>query len=304
MVQSAISYNVNGVGTPRPDVLETHIAAINPRWLLIMDNIGMARDYRQKFPNTNVVARNWGLTQGDENTYAKLSPAAWLDKRLPEATDGIYLYTGNEASIAPEWHIELMKLIISRKLTNARLVMCNTAVGTPRVIDDWKLPVMREFFQLMHDHRDQFVLGLHEYFSGIAPSGFVGGYPDGSWSDGRTNLHPNYENRSNWPEDASDIGMLWHCGRFKVVNEAAKSFGVMPPRILITEHGADDLSDVSPWAKKFPLTDGYENHRGWKSLGGMWARLLPGRTMQQAFLRTCAMSRTRCMHDSRTSKAS
>jgi len=105
MIQSTISYNTNGVDTPRPDVLEKHIAAINPRWLLIMDNIGMARDYRQKFPNTNVVARNWGLTQGDENTYAKLSPAAWLDKRLPEATDGIYLYTGNEASIAPEWHI-------------------------------------------------------------------------------------------------------------------------------------------------------------------------------------------------------
>jgi len=284
MNQSAISYNVNGVGTPRPDVLETHIAAINPRWLLIMDNPGMAQSYRRKLPNTNVVARNWGLVEGgDENTYAKLSPAAWLEKRLPEATDGIYLYTGNEAGIAPEWHIELMRLIISRKLTHARLVICNTAVGTPKVIDDWKLPVMKEFFQLLDAHRDQFVLGLHEYFSGIAPSGFVGGYPDGSWKDGSTNLHPNYEHRANWPEDASNIGMLWHCGRFTVVNAAAKSFGVMPPRILVTEHGADDLSDVSPWAKKFPLTDGYLNHRGWKSLGGMWARLLPGRTMQQAF---------------------
>jgi len=282
MAQSAISYNVNGIGTPRPDVLEKHIAAINPRWLLIMDNLGMAQSYRRKFPNLNVVHRNWALTKGDENVYSQLTPAQWLEKRQAEAVDGIYLYTGNEAGIAAQWHIDLMKLIVSRGLKNVRLVICNCAIGTPTV-PEWSQPIMREFFQLLHEHRDQFVLGLHEYFSGIAPSGFVGGYPDGSWSDGRTNLHPNYENRANWPEDASNIGMLWHCGRFKVVNDAAKFFGFMAPRILITEHGADDLADVAPWAKKFPLTPPYQNHRGWKSLREMWAKLLPGRSEEKAF---------------------
>jgi len=282
MSQSAISYNINGIGTPRPDVLEKHIAAINPRWLLIMDNLGMAQSYRRKFPNTQVVHRNWALTQGDENTYSRLTPAQWIEKRQAEATDGIYLYTGNEAGVAAQWHIDLMKLIVSRGLKNMRLVISNCAIGTPTV-PEWSQPIMREFFQLLHDHRDQFVLGLHEYFCGIAPSGFVGGYPDGSWSDGRTNLHPNYENRANWPEDASNIGMLWHCGRFKVVNDAAKSFGIMPPRILISEHGADDLSDLAPWAKKFPLTAPYQNHRGWKSLEAMWTKLLPGRSREKAF---------------------
>lgn len=283
MVQSAISYNINGANCPRADVLNQHIRAINPRWLLIMDNLGMVRDYRRQFPSTNIIARNWALTQGDENVYSRLTPAQWLDDRLPEAGEGIYLYTGNEGGIQARWHIDLMKLIVARGLTQVRLVLCNCAVGTPSAIDEWTQPVMREFFQLLYEHRDQFVLGLHEYFSGIAPSGFIGGYPDGTWSDGRSNLHPNYENRQNWPLDASDIGMLWHCGRFRVVNNAATGFGFLPPRIIITEHGADDLSDMRPWAQKFPLTDGYSNHRGWKSLGALWARLLPGRSLQQAF---------------------
>lgn len=292
MVQSSISYNINGANCPHPDVLQKHLRAINPRWLLIMDNLGMVRDYRRQFPSTSIVARNWALTEGDENVYARLSPAAWLEARLPEAGDGIYLYTGNEGGIQTKWHIELMKLIVERQLIQVRLVICNCAVGTPSNLAEWAVPDMREFYQLLDDHRDQFVLGLHEYFGGIAPSGFVGGYPDGSWSDGRTNLHPNYEDRRQWPLDASAIGMLWHCGRFKVVNEAARSFGFMPPRILITEHGADDLSDVRPWAQKFPLSDGYPNHRSWKSLGAMWVRLIPGRSAQQAYFENINYLRT------------
>lgn len=292
MTQSKISYNINGIGTPRPDVLEKHLGKINPRWVLVMDNTGMVRDYRRKFPNTNVIARNWALTSGDENTYSKLSPSAWLDARLAEAGDGIYLYTGNEAGIAAKWHIELMKLIIQRGLKQVNLVICNCAVGTPADVTEWTQNVMREFFQLLDEHRDQFVLGLHEYFCGIAPSGFVGGYPDGTWKDGRTNLHPNYEDRRLWPADATLLGMLWHCGRFKVVNDAARSFGYQPPRIVITEHGADDLSDVGEWAKKFPLPDGYSKHRGWKTLGPMWAKLLPGRSPQSAFFENVNYAKT------------
>lgn len=284
MTQSKISYNINGANCPHPDVLEKHVRAINPRWLLIMDNPGMVRDYAHKFPTTNIIARNWSLTNGDENAYS-LSPSAWLEARLPEVglLGNVYLYTGNEAGIAAKWHIDLMKLIIQRGLKLVKLVICNVAVGTPANVDEWKQPDMREFFQLLDEHRDQFVLGLHEYFAGIAPSGFVGGFPDGSWTDGRTNLHPNYEDRRNWSADASTIGMLWHCGRFKVVNDAARSFGYQPPRIVITEHGADALSDMELWIQKFPVSDGYSKPRAWKSLGALWAKLLPGRSHQQAY---------------------
>lgn len=284
MTQSTISYNINGADCPHADVLEKHLQAINPRWALIMDNAAMAQDYARAMPGTNFIIRNWALTKGDENAYS-LTPAAWLEARLPEVglLGNVYLYTGNEAGIAAKWHIDLMKLIVQRNLKLVKLVICNVAVGTPSDVSEWKRAEMREFFQLLDEHRDQFVLGLHEYFAGIAPSGFVGGFPDGSWTDGRTNLHPNYEDRRNWPDDASTIGMLWHCGRFKVVNDAARSFGFQPPRIVITEHGADALSDIALWLKKFPVSDGYSQHRAWKSLGALWARLLPGRSAQQAF---------------------
>ena len=39
MTQSHISYHINGVNTPLPDTLEMHLKALNPRWLLIKDNI-------------------------------------------------------------------------------------------------------------------------------------------------------------------------------------------------------------------------------------------------------------------------
>ncbi len=282
MTQSRISWNVNGADLPHADKLEKHIRAINPRWLLVMDNTGICQDYARKFPNTNIIARNWGLTQGDENVYSRLSPESWLQARLPEATDGIWLYTANEAGINAKWDIELMKLVLSRNLKHVKLVLGNPSVGTP-ALPEWTADDKREWFKLLHEHRDQFVLGLHEYFCGIAPSGFVGGYPDGTWNDGRTNLHPNYEDRRNWPANASTIGQLWHCGRLMSVNAAARSFGFMPPRIVLTEHGADDLADMRGWLQKFQPSGGKPNIRGWKTLTYLWAKLLPNVSAQMAY---------------------
>lgn len=284
MTQSRISYNVNGANLPNRDVLDSHLKRIQPRWLLIMDNVQLAWEYAQAFPQTNVIHRNWALTQGDENVYSRLTPQQWLAARQDEAQHGIWLYTANEAGVNPAWDIALMNLIVSKGLKNVKLVLANPSVGTPADVSFWTRPEMKEWFRLLHEHRDQFVLGLHEYFAGIAPSGFVGGFPDGSWSDGRTNLHPNYEIRTNWPADATQNGMNWHCGRLQVVNAAAKQFGYMAPRIVITEHGADDLSDMKLWLMKFPPSYTRGNIRGWKTLQFLWERLLPGRSIQMAYL--------------------
>lgn len=283
MPQSRISYNVNGANVPNLEVLTKHLVKLQPRWLLIMDNVELAWALADKLKNTQVIHRNWALTQGDENVYGRLSPEEWLAARQDEAQHGIWLYTANEAGVNPAWDIALMNLIVSRGFKNVKLVLANPSVGTPD-ISFWSRPEMKEWFRLLHEHRDQFVLGLHEYFAGIAPSGFVGGYPDGSWSDGRTNLHPNYEDRKNWPTDATTIGMTWHTGRLQVVNQAAKNFGYMAPRIVITEHGADDLADMHGWLMKFPPSYTRGNIRGWKTLQFLWERLLPGRSIQLAYL--------------------
>ena len=282
MKQSRISLNVNGVNVPNPELLNKHIKALNPRWLLIMDNSALCRDYARQFPATNVINRSWALTQGDENVYSKLTPVQWLEARLPDVVDGVWLHTANEAGVNVKWDIELMKLVVSRGLKNVKLVIGNYSVGTP-AIGDWSQPDKKEWFELLDRHRDQFVLGLHEYFYGIAPSGFVGGYPDGSWSDGRTNLHPNYENRANWPIDASIIGQLWHCGRLMSINAAAIKFGVKPPRIVLTEHGADAIAEMIPWGKKFKPSNGQETLGGWKTLTNLWDKLIPNKSAQLAY---------------------
>lgn len=280
MAQSRISYNINGVDLPNQSGLNSHLTKLQPRWSLVMDNVQMGWDMADGFPKTNVILRNWGLTGGDENVYSRLSPDAWLNARIGEAKHGVWLSTANEAGINPEWDIELMHRIVKDNL-NVKLVIGNPSVGTPQT-DFWYNSEMKEWFRLLYDNRDKYVLGLHEYFAGITPSGFIGGYPDGSWSDGRTNLHPNYEDRRNWPENATNIGMTWHVGRLQVVNAAARSFGYQPPRIVITEHGTDDLGDMKAWLNKFPA-NGRQNIRGWKSAKNLWERLLPGRTEEEAY---------------------
>lgn len=281
MVQSRIGYNINGVNLPNQSGLNTHLMKLQPKWNLVMDNVQMGWDMADGFPKTNMILRNWGLTGGDENVYSRLSPDAWLNARIGEAKHNVWLYTANEAGINQQWDIELMQRIVRDNLKNVKLVLGNPSVGTPQP-DYWYQSNMKEWFRLLYEHSDQFVLGLHEYFAGIAPSGFVGGYPDGTWSDGRTNLHPNYEDRNNWPTDATTIGMTWHVGRLQVVNAAARSFGYQPPRIVITEHGTDDLGDMKAWLNRFPA-NGRSNIRGWKSVKNLWERLLPGRSEEAAY---------------------
>lgn len=281
MYQSTISWNINGKNTPHYPELEAHLTRLNPRWLLIMDNIQMCRYFADKFPFSNIIARNWALTQGDENVYT-LTPTQWLDARLPEAAPNIWLSTANEGGLNVKWDIELMQLVLSRGLKNVRLVIGNLSVGTP-ALPDWTTADKKLWFQLLDQNRNQFALGLHEYFCGIAPSGFVGGYPDGTWSDGRKDLHPNYEDRKNWPDNPFGIGQLWHCGRLMSINTAARSFGYAPPRIVITEHGIDRLGDMLGWMGKFQPSAPFNSLRGWKSWKNGLAKLLPNMSHEQAY---------------------
>lgn len=67
------------------------------------------------------------------------------------------------------------------------------------------------------------------------------------------------------------------------MNAAARSFDIMPPRIVITEHGADDLADMKGWSSKFMPSGGRPNIRAWKTLAHMWDKLLPGMSLEQAY---------------------
>lgn len=266
MMASRISYNVHAQRLLDHNLFFDHLERLQPAALLIMDALGLAREIKSALPDTLVIHRNWGVTQGDDSIFSRISPQQWLDLRAGEVSGGITLHTSCEPGWGQDvidWHVKLMELAAPRRIP---LVIGNWAVGTPQP-DQW--PMARRMLELLDQHRDLFVLGLHEYAAGVITSGVVGGAPN----DPR---HTNYIPVENWPSDVSQL-TLFHCGRFHFLLNYCKSIGINPPRIIITEHGFDDVSDIKPWLNGLRVRGPYLNIRGWKSLQDQWSDWYGGR---------------------------
>jgi hypothetical protein len=259
MARSRISYNIHAQAVHDHDRLMQHLKKIQPASVLVMDGLGLAQEIKAVIPGTIVIHRNWGATEGDDNAFAKVSPEQWLELRGKEAEGGIFLYTTNEPGWGQDvidWHVKLIEMAAPRRVP---LVIGNWAVGTPQP-DQWVMA--RRMLELLDEHRDLFILGLHEYACGVITSGLVGGPPDDP-------SHPNFIPMENWPQDVSHLTM-WHCGRFKFVLDFCDKAKIKPPRIIMTEHGMDDVSDIKPWSETLKKTSPYLNIRGWKSATDQW----------------------------------
>jgi hypothetical protein len=266
MAGSRISYNIHAQAVKDTPRLKRHLAKIQPTVVLCLDGLGLAQELKAMLPDALVIHRNYGVTGKDDDVYKRVEPQAWLDKRAKETEGGIYLYTTNEPGFDDQclnWHIQLMQLAAKK---GVRLVIGNWAVGNPRP-EDW--PKARQMLELLDQHRDLFVLGLHEYGCGVLTSGFYGGYPDNAGvqpgKPGGQNLIP----KDNWPQDVSKI-TKFHCGRFNFLINYCQQNGIKPPRIVLTEHGMDDVSDIKEWAKTLEVNKPYLNIRGWKTLQSQW----------------------------------
>lgn len=268
MARSRISYNIHAQAIHDRDRLMRHLQAIQPVAVLVMDGLGLAQEIKAAIPGAIVIHRNWGATEGDDAAFAKVTPERWLELRAKEAEGGIFLYTTNEPGWGEDvidWHIRLMELAAPRRVP---LVIGNWAVGTPQP-EQWSIPKARRMLELLDEHRDLFILGLHEYACAVATSGLHGGFPHNAGvapgeSGGVNLIHP-----ESWPEDVSRITM-WHCGRFQFLARQCDKLGIKPPRIIMTEHGMDDVSDIKPWTETLKKTDPYLNIRGWKSAQNQW----------------------------------
>ena len=263
MPTSRITYNVHAQQLLNHDTFMQHIERIQPTALFIMDALGLAREVKAMLPKTMVIHRNWGVTQGDDGVFSKVSPQQWLDLRAGEAAGGIALHTSCEPGWGQDvidWHVKLMELAAPSGIP---LVIGNWAVGTPQP-EQWSMA--RRMLELLDQHRDLFVIGLHEYAAGVITSGIVGGAPD----DPR---HPNFVPVENWPNDVSKL-TLFHLGRFHFLLNYCQSIGLKAPRIIITEHGFDDVSDIKPWLNGLRVNSPYLNIRGWKSLQDQWSKLV------------------------------
>lgn len=139
-----------------------------------------------------------------------------------------------------------------------KVVVLNLSGGTPSP-DAWKEPAAQDLLRLLDTNRDMAVIGLHEYACAVITSGFIGGYPQ-------------YILPDSWPKDVSDLTM-WHCGRYRFLIRACESLGIKPPRIVITEFGFDDMSDIKGYTDMLPRTPPYTSIRGWRSLVEAWKQL-------------------------------
>lgn len=269
MPQSRISYNVHADAPNfNREYLYQQLDGYNPTWLLIMNATRLAIETARRYPNTQVIARSY--SPDDDDPLGKWGTwqnfLAHVKNDLNAALNGeplppnLWIYTNNESGDSNELHSYLTGLISQPEL---KFVVGNYSVGTPQNVSRWH--ELRDFLRLVSDNRHRVVLGIHEYFGVLPTSGFIGGAPNHP-------AHPDYTVRANWPADASNL-TKWHCGRLDFILAACSQYGIKSPRIVLTEHGADNLTDIAEWAQSLPKTPPYEVNRGWRSLWNAWRTL-------------------------------
>lgn len=284
--QSRISYNIDAKAIDDVAHLKKHLQALNPRAVLIMDGVGLAAEIKSMLPDCTVIHRDYvGVPggRGDDGLHTKVGTEEFLIAQrkilADNRADNLWVYVNNEPGFNEEcinWFIDLIKrnALSSQPL---KLVIGNWSVGVPEAAAWQKAD---ELLQLLDKYRELLILGMHEYFAGVAPSGFYGGNPDNAGvqpgQSGGQNLIP----AENWPIATEGI-TLFHCGRFRFVEKRCREIGIRPPRIILTEHGADDV--MKSWLSGLVKTSGYGDIRGWKSLKEQWRVWYPRWSHDQTY---------------------
>lgn len=285
---------------PDRQAFYNHLKRLQPRWLLGMNGLAELWRLRDILPETQLIHR-WKFEPkhgekhpDNDDRPADYTPQQWLDRReanLYEAglkPGDVWLYTNNESGHDDKvlrWLQDVIKLAVPR---GHKLVVYNGSVGTPGPdpMQEWQKPEAQKLLALCAEHREQVVLGLHEYGAAIVTSGFFGGLPTGVNPDNGEIVHPDYTAFWNWPDgnEARDMTM-WHCGRFKFVNQAAPIAGL---RILITEYAPSDRINsggYDHWLDSLPLQSGYKEIRGPMTARKFWERCFPTMAAESAAAR-------------------
>lgn len=274
-----IGYNVHAV-TPGFDKgkLLAHVTKTRPTWMLIMDGLQVAREIKTALSDCNVIHRAYA----HENDWDIVSPGSWVANKVKEIGNAdVWVYATNEAGFSDallNWFTAVIELAAA---VNLKVVVGNCSVGTPEAAD-WRKPAAIALLKALDKHRSTAVLGLHEYACGTIVSGFMGGWPDNAGVEPKKGLKGR-NLLQTWPKPEEVPTMTkFHCGRFNFLLQACKELGIKPPRIVLTEHGFDDVSDIKEWADGQPKTPPYTTLRGWRSNVNAWARWYPHWTAQQA----------------------
>lgn len=279
MTQLRIGFNINGANAGDTAAIINWHRDNKPAWALVMDSAGLASDIKAASPATNVIIRNYAIDGkpglGHEDTAKTWTPEAFIAEAVKQQEHrDLWVQVGNESGFSDElliWTAQVIQRAAVYNLTASqplKLVVLNHAVGTPQPAD-WKRTPAVKVLELASKYREWCVIGFHEYFNIVPTSGFRGGNP--MW------IQP-----EDWPGVPQNTGALWHCGRFEFALEACRENGITPyPRMVLTEHGTDDVSDIKQWVESF----GQGNGRGWKHAAKLWAldAFYPGKPKEEVF---------------------
>lgn len=245
-----LAFNIHGPNAikNRPYLVQWH-KDVKPRWSLVMDDDGLAAEIQQASPTTGVIGRS---THDEQQSV--LSVDNWLNLVAHNGGAGRWIYMRNEQganTTETQWSYDRLVAGLKR---GWKFVVYNCSTGTPEP-SEWGNA--DKVIRLAAENPSQIVLGLHEYAGGLMWSG-MDGIP----------YTPDYP-------ASKGTGNQWLVGRFEFLLKYCDAQKIKYPRIVITEHGFDDVfkSFQHPDLK---VSKPYLNVRGWRTLVDQWAIWYPG----------------------------
>lgn len=226
-MNSFIGWNIHAVGVKDKATLRQRVAQMRPRWLVVMDDAGLARLLKEDSPTTNVIVRDW---QPDGHWAINRSPEAFIAdvrSRYSAADIGkLWFYVDNEVGLNPDYNIRLIELNAQHPQP-LNLVIINASVGSiePR---EWEAENGRKLLALADKHRKHIVIGLHDAY-------FMGN-PTVLWNDIVSDLPI-----AQWPRKRDSGKGNWLVGRHEWAVRAIRG-SHPPPRFVMTEAGPESIT--------------------------------------------------------------
>lgn len=272
-----LSYNVHGEvlndkdnlrRSPKENLIK-HLDQSKPKHILVLRHFDLAMELAKRYPFMTVHIRYW-TNEGviNKNGSYAIEPKKWLDNvkkdwiiAKNQGVKNVSFYTTNEPRQLKEignWHKDLMELNLNPEY-QIPLTVLNLGHYEPN-----EIILLKEVFRLCALRPDLFILGIHEYFTGLPSSGMPEVAPDGSFF-----FPVNYD---KW--DRRENATRFHVGRHQFILKFCDDNQINRPRIVVTEFGADRLDEggnwVGKWLNSLILTQPYLNIRGWLSCYNQW----------------------------------
>lgn len=259
-MDSFYGYNIIGnEGSAR-----AHLQRLKPRVAFYMDSWGGAKWAADNLPNTIVVHR---VYKAEEDTMHRTPgrTLAHLKERAAERQhDQVYINLSCEPQVGGAG--DLQKLVSEQLAAMQWAVANGVRVAGPHgafyglsTDEHWR--TLEPLTTYIAAHPGLLLFTVDEYFAGHAFSGVVDpGLPGGNEIG---HIQPEH-----WR--ASPVPYYWHKGRITNFFRWLKANGKPLPPTVITEDGADALSDVETWRNSLVKAPGYTSIRGWQSLTSQW----------------------------------